>query len=60
MTRADTTANRILKRIGGRLREESRDIVEATLPSQVRALLERLSCVKPGDDLRGDPPRKRH
>jgi hypothetical protein len=38
--------NRTLKRIGGNLREESRDIVEARLPERLRALLERLACAE--------------
>lgn len=38
--------NRILKKIGGKLREESRALVEATLPEQLRVLMERLACVE--------------
>ena len=38
--------NSMLKKIGGKLREESRDIVEAQLPHQLRALLQRLACVE--------------
>jgi hypothetical protein len=38
--------NRTLKKIGGKLREESRDIVEATLPERLRALLDRLACTE--------------
>ena len=36
--------NRTLKRIGGKLREESRDIVDARLPEKLRLLLDRLAC----------------
>ena len=38
------STNNILKRIGGKLREDSRDIVDVELPETVRALLRRLSC----------------
>ena len=38
--------SRTLKKIGGKLREESRDIVEATLPERLRALLDRLACTE--------------
>ena len=38
--------NRTLKKIGGKIREESRDIVEARLPERLRALLDRLACVE--------------
>ncbi len=38
--------NRTLKKIGGKIREESRDIVEARLPERLRALLDRLECVE--------------
>jgi hypothetical protein len=36
--------NRILRRIGGKLRDESRDIVDVELPEKIRVLLERLAC----------------
>jgi hypothetical protein len=35
--------NRTLKRIGGKIREDSRDIVEATLPDRLRTLLDLLA-----------------
>ena len=38
--------SRTLKKIGGKLREESRDIVEATLPERLRTLLDRLACTE--------------
>ena len=38
--------NRTLKKIGGKIREESRDIVEARLPERLRALLDRLAYVE--------------
>ena len=38
--------NRTLKKIGGKFREESRDLVEATLPERLRVLMERLACVE--------------
>lgn len=38
--------NPTLKRIGRKLREESRDIVEARLPERLRALIERLAYVE--------------
>jgi len=40
--------SRTLKKIGGKLREESRDIVEATLPERLRTLLDRLACTEGG------------
>jgi hypothetical protein len=40
---ADT---RIFRRIGGKLRDESHDIVEARLPERLRALLDRLARVE--------------
>lgn len=43
--------NRDLKRIGGKLREESRDIVEAKLPERLRVLLERLARIHQCRDL---------
>ena len=39
-------ANRTLKKIGGKLREESRGIVEAKLPERLRVLVDRLACVE--------------
>lgn len=39
-------ANRTLKRIGGKLREESRGIVEAKLPERLRVLVDRLVRVE--------------
>lgn len=38
--------HRNLKRIGKKLREDSRDIVEARLPERLRVLLERLARKK--------------
>ena len=38
--------NRTLKKIGGKIREESRDIVEARLPERLRALLDRLARIE--------------
>jgi hypothetical protein len=35
--------HRTLKRLGRKLREESRDIVEARVPERLRALLDRLA-----------------
>lgn len=35
--------NRTLKKIGGRLREESRGLVEAKLPERLRVLADRLA-----------------
>lgn len=35
--------NRTLKKIGGRLREESRSLVEAKLPERLRVLVDQLS-----------------
>jgi hypothetical protein len=46
MDRDNMGANRTLKKIGGKLREESRDIVEAKLPERLQALLEHLACVE--------------
>jgi len=37
--------NRTLKKIGGRLREESRGLVEAKLPERLRVLVDRLACL---------------
>lgn len=45
------TQNRIFKRIGGKFRADSRDIVEAKLPERLRALLDRLARVEVGDKL---------
>jgi len=39
------STNRIIKRIGGKLREESRDIIEVELPECVRALLRKLASM---------------
>ena len=39
------STKRILKRIGGKLREESRDIIEVELPECVRALLRKLASM---------------
>lgn len=39
-------ANRTLKKIGGKLREESRGIVEAKLPDRLRVLVDRLACME--------------
>ena len=36
--------NRILKRIGGKLRDETRDIVDERLPAPLRDLVRRLSA----------------
>jgi hypothetical protein len=44
--------NRTLKRIGRKLRDESRDIVEARLPERLRALLDRLAGAQQEGDLR--------
>lgn len=38
--------NRTLKKIGGRLREESRSIVEAKLPYRLRVLVDRLAYIE--------------
>ena len=43
--------NRTLKKLGGRLREESRDIVEAQLPERLRKLVDRLACLEEERDL---------
>ena len=51
------TANRTLKRIGGTLRDESRDIVEAKLPDRLRKLLQRLSCKENRGELLNNQPR---
>lgn len=45
------TENEIFKRIGDKLRADSRDIVEARLPERLRALLERLAGVDVGSKL---------
>jgi len=37
--------NRTLKKIGGKLREESRGLVEAKLPERLRVLVDRLACL---------------
>ena len=55
------STNRILKRIGGKLREESRDIVEIELPERVRALLRRLISMERSDQFStkcGTPKRR--
>ena len=44
--------NRTLKKIGGKIREESRDIVEARLPERLRLLLDRLEYVEQHRELR--------
>jgi hypothetical protein len=41
----DLSTNRIIKRIGGKMREESRDIIEVELPECVRALLRNLASM---------------
>jgi len=46
-------ANRTLKKIGGKLREESRGIVEAKLPERLRVLVDRLACVEERQKLDG-------
>ena len=38
--------NRTLRKIGGRLREESRGLVEAKLPERLRVLVDRLACLE--------------
>ena len=38
--------NRTLKKIGGRLREESRGLVEAKLPERLRVLADLLASVE--------------
>jgi len=38
--------NRTLKKIGGKLREESRGLVEAKLPERLRVLVDRLACLE--------------
>lgn len=38
--------NRTLKKLGGRLREESRGLVEAKLPERLRVLVDRLACLE--------------
>jgi hypothetical protein len=38
--------NRTLKKIGGRLREESRGLVEAKLPERLRVLVDQLACLE--------------
>jgi hypothetical protein len=38
--------HRILKRIGAKLRDESRDIVSARLPERLRQLIEHLAAVE--------------
>ena len=38
--------NRTLRKIGGRLREESRGLVEAKLPERLRVLVDRLACME--------------
>ena len=43
--------NRTLKKIGGKIREESRDIVEARLPERLRALVDRLAQVEQNREL---------
>ena len=45
------STNRILKKIGGKLREDSRDIVEVELPEPVRALLRRLASIDGPDKI---------
>ena len=39
-------ASRTLKKIGGRLREESHGIVEAKLPERLRVLVDQLACME--------------
>lgn len=39
-------ANRTLKKIGGRLREEARGIVEAKLPERLRVLVDQIACME--------------
>jgi hypothetical protein len=49
---------RTLRGIGRKLREASRDVVEAELPHRVRVLLESLACVEAQGKLRnGDASR---
>lgn len=48
------STNRILKRIGGKLREDSSDIVEVELPEPVRALLRKLAGVDGLDKIAAD------
>lgn len=38
--------SRTLRKIGAKLREESRGIVEAKLPERLRVLVDRLACVE--------------
>lgn len=47
--------NRILKRIGGKLRDETRDIVAERLPAPLRELVDRLSATgQPADAVSGE------
>lgn len=38
--------NRTLRKIGGKLREESRCLVEAKLPERLRVLVDRIACME--------------
>jgi hypothetical protein len=51
--------NRILRRIGAKLRDESREIVEVDLPEKIQAVLERLACGDVGKAGLRRPPHKR-
>ncbi len=47
--------HRTLKRIGGKLRDETRDIVEERLPERLRDLLERLTGTDQRNAENGQP-----
>jgi hypothetical protein len=53
MQRNIISENRMFRRIGGKLREDSRDIVEARLPERLRALLDRLAAVEEHGEAEG-------
>ena len=39
-------ASRTLRKIGSKLREESRGLVEAKLPERLRVLVDRIACME--------------
>ena len=55
----DMTANRTLKKIGSKLRDESRDIVDAKLRQPLRTLVKRLATAEKNHELDQPPCSRR-